>query len=53
MWIVDAESVGLSDAARKITPRHARRIVPVHYAGQPCDMAEIQDLAGKHGLEVD
>jgi perosamine synthetase len=53
--IVDVDpltlNLSVADAARKITPR-TRAIVPVHYAGQPCDMAEIQDLAGKHGLEV-
>lgn len=35
----------------KITPR-TKVIVPVHYAGQPCDMEEILSIASKHGLKV-
>ena len=53
--IVDVDpltlNLSVADAARKVTSR-TRAIVPVHYAGQPCDMAEIQELAGKHGLAV-
>lgn len=50
---VDPVTLNLSvaDAARRITPR-TRAIVPVHYAGQPCDMAEIHELANRHGIEV-
>jgi dTDP-4-amino-4,6-dideoxygalactose transaminase len=36
---------------RKITPR-TRAIVPVHFAGQPCDMDEIFALASEFGLKV-
>jgi dTDP-4-amino-4,6-dideoxygalactose transaminase len=39
------------DAARRITPR-TKAIIPVHLGGQPCDMAELQTLARKHGLRV-
>jgi dTDP-4-amino-4,6-dideoxygalactose transaminase len=34
-----------------ITPR-TRAIIPVHFAGQPADMAGIMAVAGKHGLAV-
>jgi dTDP-4-amino-4,6-dideoxygalactose transaminase len=34
-----------------ITPR-TRAIVPVHFAGQPADMAALTALAGNHGLIV-
>lgn len=34
-----------------ITP-HTRAIVPVHYGGQACDMAQIMAIAGKHKLWV-
>ena len=36
---------------RAITPR-TRAIIPVHYAGEPCDMDEILALARRHGLKV-
>jgi dTDP-4-amino-4,6-dideoxygalactose transaminase len=35
----------------KITPR-TRAIIPVHFAGQPCDMDAILDLAARHDLFV-
>lgn len=34
-----------------ITPK-TRAIVPVHYAGQACDMDSIMDIAQRHGLFV-
>jgi dTDP-4-amino-4,6-dideoxygalactose transaminase len=37
--------------AAAITPR-TRAIVPVHYAGVPCEMDEILSLARTHGLHV-
>jgi dTDP-4-amino-4,6-dideoxygalactose transaminase len=39
------------EIALAITPR-TRAIVPVHYAGLPCDMNAIWKLARKHGLFV-
>lgn len=44
-------NIDVEDALRKITPR-TRAIIPVHFAGQPCDMAEICQLADAHGLHV-
>lgn len=38
-------------AAAAITPR-TRALLPVHLYGQPADMAAIQALADKHGLQV-
>ncbi|MFQ5443423.1 MAG: DegT/DnrJ/EryC1/StrS family aminotransferase, partial [Nitrospinales bacterium] len=35
----------------KITPR-TRAIIPVHYAGHPCDMDAIEALAKKHDLAI-
>lgn len=37
--------------AAAITPR-TRAVVPVHFAGQACDLAAIYDLAAHHGLAV-
>ena len=34
-----------------ITPR-TRAIIPVHFAGQPCEMDQIRDIARKHNLAV-
>ena len=50
---VDAESLCMdpADAERRITQK-TRAVIPVHYAGQPCEMDAIQDIAGRHGLRV-
>ena len=40
---------GLIEAA--ITPR-TRAIIPVHFAGEPCDMEAIGDIARRHNLKV-
>lgn len=37
--------------ARAITPR-TRAVVPVHFAGRPCDVQAIGSLAAQHGLRV-
>lgn len=37
--------------ASKITPR-TRAIVPVHFAGRPCNMDALLSLAAKHGLKI-
>src|SRR5437879_2202184 len=39
------------EIAQAITPR-TRALVPVHFAGVPCDMKTIWNLARKHGLFV-
>lgn len=44
-------NMDVADARRRVTSR-TRAIVPVHLAGQPCDMAEIQDLANRYHLTV-
>jgi dTDP-4-amino-4,6-dideoxygalactose transaminase len=50
---IDAQTLNLDvvDATRKITAR-TRAVIPVHFAGQPCDLAEIQHLAQTHKLHV-
>jgi dTDP-4-amino-4,6-dideoxygalactose transaminase len=40
-----------AEVRRKITPR-TRAIVPVHFAGRPCDMNAIVDLATRHSLKI-
>jgi len=50
---VDPRSMNLdpADAARRITSR-TKVIIPVHLAGVPCEMQQIQELASAHGLRV-
>ncbi|HWR14170.1 MAG TPA: DegT/DnrJ/EryC1/StrS family aminotransferase [Terriglobales bacterium] len=53
--LVDIDPVSMNmdvnDAERKITSK-TKAIVPVHIAGQPCDMQEIAELAQRRGLRV-
>ena len=39
------------DAEGRITSR-TRAIIPVHFAGQPCEMTNLRDLADSHKLHV-
>jgi dTDP-4-amino-4,6-dideoxygalactose transaminase len=50
---IDARTWGLdpADVARRIT-RRTRAIVPVHYAGMPCDMLALDRTAHDHDLLV-
>ncbi|MCJ7581981.1 MAG: DegT/DnrJ/EryC1/StrS family aminotransferase [Candidatus Aminicenantes bacterium] len=36
---------------RKIT-RRTKAVIPVHFAGRPCEMDELTELARKHGLKI-
>ncbi len=53
--LVDVDPITLcidpEEARKKITSR-TRAILPVHFAGQPCDMDRIQPLADRHHLHV-
>ena len=53
--LVDCRSsdlnIDLEDLVAKITPR-TKAIMPVHYAGHPCEMDEITVIAEKHNLRV-
>ena len=40
-----------AEAARQVTER-TRVLLPVHFAGRPCDMAALGTLATTHGLRV-
>lgn len=40
-----------ADVAARITPR-TRALVPVHFAGRPCDMDALCALATRHGLKI-
>jgi len=47
----DTMNIDPEQIERRITPR-TRAIVPVHFAGRPCDMDAIMDIARRHGLKV-
>lgn len=47
----DTMNLDVAAAARCITPR-TRAILPVHFAGRPCDMGAIMALARAHNLAV-
>jgi dTDP-4-amino-4,6-dideoxygalactose transaminase len=44
-------NINASEIRKKITGR-TKAVIPVHFAGQPCDMDEIFSLAGEFGLKV-
>ncbi len=53
--LADVDPVSMNirpgEIARRISPR-TKAIIPVHMAGQPCDMDEIHDVAKKRGIPV-
>jgi dTDP-4-amino-4,6-dideoxygalactose transaminase len=50
---VDADTMNIDPALVKarVTPR-TRAIVPVHFAGRPCDMDDLQAIAEHHSLKI-
>jgi dTDP-4-amino-4,6-dideoxygalactose transaminase len=44
-------NLDIDDVRRRLTPR-TRAIVPVHFAGRPCDMAALGALAAEHRLAL-
>ena len=44
-------NINPADIEHRITPR-TKAIMAVHWGGYPCDMAEIQAIADRHGLVV-
>jgi dTDP-4-amino-4,6-dideoxygalactose transaminase len=47
----DTMNIDPADIEKKITSK-TKAIIPVHFAGRPCDMDEIMDLATRHNLKV-
>lgn len=47
----DTMNIDPDDIERKITPR-TKAIIPVHFAGRPCNMDAIMDIARQHDLKV-
>ena len=50
---IEAETVAIdiADVMRCVSPR-TRAVMPVHYAGFPCRLDELVELARKHGFAV-
>ncbi len=47
----DDLTISVDDVLAKITPR-TRCVVPVHYAGQPCDMARLKRECDLRGISI-
>lgn len=45
------KNISVSEIEKKITDK-TKAIVPVHFAGYPCDMDRIMELAANHNLKV-
>jgi len=44
-------TLSVDDVVRKCTPR-TKAVIPVHYAGQPCDMVRLMEACDKRGITV-
>lgn len=47
----DTYNIDPSEIKRKLTPK-TKAIIPVHFAGQPCDMDEIIEIANENNLFI-
>lgn len=47
----DTYNIDVNKIKEKITER-TKAIIPIHYAGQPCDMDEIHEIAKEYNLKV-
>lgn len=47
----DTMNIDLEDIKKKITPR-TKAIIPVHFAGRPCEMDELVEFSKKHGIKI-
>jgi perosamine synthetase len=47
----DTLNIDVTKIEEKITYK-TKAVIPVHYGGQPCDMDEIMDIAGRYELAV-
>jgi perosamine synthetase len=47
----DTLNIDMDQVEKAITPR-TRAIIPVHFAGQPCEMKRVLEVARSHNLQV-
>lgn len=48
---MDSGNILIEEIEKKITSR-TKAIIPVHYAGLPCDLNKLETLAKKHGVKI-
>ncbi|HEX2938148.1 MAG TPA: DegT/DnrJ/EryC1/StrS family aminotransferase [Ruminiclostridium sp.] len=41
-----------ADRIESLITKRTKAVIPVHYAGQPCDMEKIEKIAAEHGLFI-
>jgi len=44
-------NIDIEDIKRKITPR-TKAVIPIHFAGRPCEMDELVELSRKSGIKI-
>lgn len=50
---IDKHSMNMDpEKIESLISDHTRAILPVHFAGRPCDMTRIMEIANKYGLKV-
>lgn len=50
---IDSKTLNVRpELMEKLVNERTKALVPVHFAGRPCDMDPIEDLASRHGLAV-
>jgi dTDP-4-amino-4,6-dideoxygalactose transaminase len=47
----DTLTIDPAEVEKRITPR-TKALMPVHFAGHPCDMRPLRELAARHGLFI-
>ncbi|HIE44291.1 MAG TPA: DegT/DnrJ/EryC1/StrS family aminotransferase, partial [Candidatus Omnitrophica bacterium] len=48
---IDTANIDLTDVENKVTDK-TKAVIPVHFAGLPCDMDALKILAGKYDLKI-
>lgn len=47
----DTININPEEIKKKVN-RKTKAVIPVHFAGQPCNLGEVRDIAKKHGLII-
>lgn len=49
--VADTLAMDPDDLERRVTPK-SKVVIPMHYAGQPCEMDRLHEIASRHHLRV-